>query len=94
MFRAFIAFEISLKLVWKQLQNVNLCQFPSCDLLPNNGSLISVPFPSVCAAEMIDSLAENFKMRFSNFHSHATNICVSENPFFVEVSDAKEKLQL
>jgi hypothetical protein len=25
--------------------------------------------------------------------SHATNVCIFENPFFVEVSDAPEKLQ-
>jgi hypothetical protein len=44
--------------------------------------------------EMINSLAENFKMRFSDFHCYARNICIFENPFSVEVSDAPEKLQL
>jgi hypothetical protein len=46
---------------------------------------ISVPLPSVLAVEMIDSLAENFKMRFSDFFSHATNIHMFENTFCVEV---------
>jgi hypothetical protein len=31
-------------------------------------------FPSVLAIEMIDFLAENFKIRFSDFRSHSTNI--------------------
>jgi hypothetical protein len=43
---------------------------------------------------MFDSLAENFKMSFSAFRSHATNIFIFENPFSVEVIDAAEKLQL
>jgi hypothetical protein len=43
---------------------------------------------------MIDSLAENFKMRFSDFHSHATNISIFENPFSIEVNDTPEKLQV
>jgi hypothetical protein len=48
----------------------------------------------VHAVEVIDSLAENFKIRFNDFRSHATNIHIFENPFSVEVSDAPEKLQL
>jgi hypothetical protein len=51
------------------------------------------PF-SAHAVEMIDYLAENFKMRFNDFHSHVTNICMFENPFSIEVSDAPENLQL
>jgi hypothetical protein len=66
--------------------------FSSCDLLHNDGS-VSVPFPSVHAIEIINSLAENFKMRFNDFHSHPTNICIFENPFSIEVCDAPEKLQ-
>jgi hypothetical protein len=84
---------MKLKLFWKQLENVNLCNFSSCDLLHQDGP-VSVPFPHVCAVEMTDSLAENFKMRFSDFHSHSTNICIFENPFSVDVSDAVEKLYL
>jgi hypothetical protein len=34
--------------------------------------------PSVRAAEVIDSLAENFKMRPNNFRSHTTNIRIFE----------------
>jgi len=49
--------------------------------------------PYVYAAEIIDSLAEDFKMRFSDFHSHATNTHIFENPFSVAVSDAPGKLQ-
>jgi hypothetical protein len=75
------------------LENVNLCHFSSCDLLHKDGSL-SVPFPSVHAVEIIHSLAKNFQMRFNDFHSHATNIHIFENPFSTEVSDAPEKLQL
>jgi hypothetical protein len=48
---------------------------------------------SVHAVEMIDTLAENFKMRVGDFCSHATNICILENPFSLEISDASEKLQ-
>jgi hypothetical protein len=83
---------MKLKLFCKQLKNVNLCHFSSCNLLHNDGSA-SVPFPSVHAIEMTDSLAENFKMRFNDFHNHATNIHIFEDPFSVEVSDAPEKLQ-
>jgi hypothetical protein len=43
---------------------------------------------------MTDSLAENFKMSFNDFRSHATNMCIFENPFSIDVSDALEKLQL
>jgi hypothetical protein len=73
MFGAFRAFEMKLKLFLKQLENVDLCHFSSCDLLCNDVSL-SVPFPSVRAVEMIDSLVEIFKMRFNDFCSLATNI--------------------
>jgi hypothetical protein len=93
MFGAVRAFEMKLKLFRKQLKNVNMCHFDFCDLLHKDGSA-SVPFPSVRAVEMIDSLAESFEMRFSAFRSHAVDIRIFENPFFVEVSDAPEKLQL
>jgi hypothetical protein len=43
---------------------------------------------------MVDSSVENFKMRLNDFHIHATNICIFENPFSVEVSDTLEKMQL
>jgi len=70
------------------------CHFPSCDLLHEDGS-VSVPFPCVRAVEMIDSLAENFKMRFSDFHSHVINKhTIFGNPFSIEVSDAPGKQQL
>jgi hypothetical protein len=59
------------ELFWKQLENVNLCNFSSCDLFHKDVS-VSVPFQSIHAVEMIDSLTENFKMRFNGFHSHAT----------------------
>jgi hypothetical protein len=84
---------MKLRVFQKQLENVNLCHFSSCDMFHKNGSE-SVPFPSVCAVEMFDSLAKNFKMRFNDFCSHATNICIFETPFSIEVSDAAEKLQL
>jgi len=48
---------------------------------------VSVPFPSVRALDAVDSLAENFKMRFSDFRSHATIARIFENQFSVEVSD-------
>jgi hypothetical protein len=35
-------------------------------LLHKDG-LVSVPFASICALEMIESLDENFKMRFNDF---------------------------
>jgi hypothetical protein len=49
------------------------CVIFSCELLHKDGS-VGVPFPSVGAVEMISSLDENFKMRFNDFRSHATNI--------------------
>jgi hypothetical protein len=58
--------EMKLKLFRKQMKNVNLCHFPSCDLLHKDGS-VNVPFPSVCAVEMTDYLAENFKVNSTTF---------------------------
>jgi hypothetical protein len=55
------AFEMKLKLR-ELLENMYIS---SCDLLYNGGS-ISVPFPSV-----LHSMADNFQMRFTAFHSHA-----------------------
>jgi hypothetical protein len=72
MFGAVRAFEIKLELFWKKLENINLCHFSSCDLLHKDGS-VSVPFPSNHAVEMIDTLAENLKMTFNDFHTCATN---------------------
>jgi hypothetical protein len=43
---------------------------------------------------MIDSLAENLKVKFNEICSHATNIRIVETPFSVEVSNGSEKLQL
>jgi hypothetical protein len=65
MFGAVRAFEMELKLFRKQLNNVNLCHFSSCDLLHKDGS-VCVSFPSVRAIKMIDSFAENFKMMFND----------------------------
>jgi hypothetical protein len=59
----------------------------SGDLLNKDGC-VSVRFPGLCAVEMIDSLIENFKIRFNDLHSHDTNIQISETPFSPEVSDA------
>jgi hypothetical protein len=86
MFGAVTAFEIKLELFCKQLENVYLCNFSSCDLLHKDGSSASVLIPYIRVVEMIDSLAENFKMRFNGFRCH-------ENPFSVEVNDDPEKLQ-
>jgi hypothetical protein len=86
------AFEMKLKLFWKQLENVNLCHFSSCDLLHKDGS-VSVPFLNV-VVDVINFMAENFKMRFSGFCSHGTYVHVFENPFSVHVGrDALEILQ-
>jgi len=65
----------------------------SCELLQKVGSA-SVPLPSVRAKEVFDSLAENFKVRFNDFRSHAINVRNFETPFPVEVSDVPEKLQI
>jgi hypothetical protein len=43
---------------------------------------------------MIDSSAENFKMRFCDFRSRVTNARIVRNPFSIEASDAPEELQL
>jgi hypothetical protein len=39
--------------------------------------------------EIAASLAENFKMRFGDFHSHATNTYIFENSLPVEISDTR-----
>jgi predicted PolB exonuclease-like 3'-5' exonuclease len=75
------------------LENVKLCQFASCDFLRKDGS-VSVPFPCVRAVEMIDSLAEDFKTRFSDFRSHATNIRVFDNPSPLKSQMLQKKLKL
>jgi hypothetical protein len=46
------------------------------------------------AVEMIDSVAENFTMRFNHFRSHARNIHIFENAFSVEFSDDTKKRSL
>jgi len=83
MFGAVIAFEMELKLVRKQLENVNLFHSSSCDLLHKDGS-VSIPFTNVRAVETVGSSAE----RFSDFRNHATYTRTSENPLSFEVSDA------
>jgi hypothetical protein len=40
---------------------------------------------------MIDSLAKNFKMRFTDIRSHIVSTYVFENPLSVEVSDPPKK---
>lgn len=55
------------------------------------GRSISAQFPRVHAAEITDSLAENLKMSFNGFRSHATYIRIFKSSFSVEVSDAPEK---
>jgi hypothetical protein len=59
-------------------------------VLQKDGS-VSVFFSSVCDAETTYSLAENFKMRFGGFRSHATNVFVYDKQFSVEVSDIPER---
>jgi hypothetical protein len=66
---------------------------PPCDLL-HKDEPVSVPFPSVRAVEMVDSLTKNFKVRFNNFRSHGTNTCTSEDPFSTEVSEVPENLSI
>jgi hypothetical protein len=83
------AFEMKLKLFRKQLENVNLCHFFFCDLLYEYVSA-SVPFQNARAVEMINSLAENFKMRFSDIRSHVKNIRIFEHAFSFEVGDVPE----
>jgi hypothetical protein len=60
-------------------------------LLLKDGS-VNVPSASVRAVEMIGSLVENFKMRFSGFRSHAIGIQIFETKFRVEVSDTSENI--
>jgi hypothetical protein len=43
---------------------------------------------------MIDDLATNFKMGFSDFRSHATSLCIFQNPSSLEVSGSKKKFHL
>jgi hypothetical protein len=93
-FGALVAFEMHLRLFRKQLENLCFSHSSSCVLLHKDGS-VSVPFLSVRAIEMA-ALAENFKISFSDFRSHATNVrrLIFEGEFFIEVCDAPEKLQL
>jgi hypothetical protein len=74
---------MKLKLFWEQQESVNPCNFSFCDFLHKDGS-VSVPLPSVCTVAVTDSL------RYNNSYSHATNMCISENPFFTEVIGALE----
>jgi hypothetical protein len=82
-------FEMKLKLFRKQLQNVNLFNFTSCDLDHKNAS-VTVPFPDVRAVEMHDALANNFKKRFNEFHSHSTNLRVFDDSICIDDSVASE----
>jgi hypothetical protein len=77
------AAEMKLKLFWEQQENVNPCYFSSCGFLHKDG-LVSVPLPRVHTLAVIDTL------RYNDFYSHATNICVSVNPFFIEVISVPE----
>jgi len=45
--------------------------------LLNKDESVSVTFPNVRAVEMIEHLAESFKMKYDNIRSHAANIRVS-----------------
>jgi hypothetical protein len=56
------AFEMKLKLFRKQLENFNLYHCSFRELRHKDGS-VSDAFPIARAVEIIDSLAENFKMR-------------------------------
>jgi hypothetical protein len=80
---------MKLKLFRKYLEKLT-CHFPSYHLTDNAGS-VRFLFKGFHIVEMIDSLAENFKMGFSYVHGHATNIRDFENPFSVEVSGPSEK---
>jgi hypothetical protein len=53
------------------------CYISSCDSLHKDG-LVSVLFPLAHAVEMIGSLADNFKMKFSDLHSRATDLSIFE----------------
>jgi hypothetical protein len=58
---------------------------------------VSVPsVSSAHAVEIFDLFDKNFKIRFTDFRSHAASILVSilENSFSAGVSDAPEKLKL
>lgn len=59
----------------------------SCHLLHEDAS-VTVLVLSGHAVEIIDFLAENFKIRFKDFYSHATNVQIFENQFSVMASDA------
>jgi hypothetical protein len=52
-------YEMKLKLLRKQLENVNVL-FSSYDFLHKDGS-VNVALLSVCAVEITDTLAENLK---------------------------------
>jgi hypothetical protein len=55
------ACEMKLKLGRKMLENINLCNYSSCDLLLNDGSV------SAHYVEIIHYLAENFKIDSPTF---------------------------
>jgi hypothetical protein len=76
------SFEMKLKLLSKQ--KMLTCVIVIHVLLHKDGS-VSIPFATVHSIEMNDSLVEDFKIRFSDFYSHGTNIIFFENLFSIDL---------
>jgi hypothetical protein len=64
---------MKLKLIWKLLENYDLCHFAFCDLL-HKDSPACVAFPNAHAAELTNFFDKNDKVRSNYICSHATNV--------------------
>jgi len=81
------------EIILETVAKVNLCCFPSCDLLHKAGS-VSVLFPNVRGVEKVYSLAENFEIRFSDLRHHATRVLIFENHSPLKLVQLQKKCNL
>ncbi|KAM3860074.1 general transcription factor II-I repeat domain-containing protein 2A-like [Diretmus argenteus] len=82
----------STKLVlWKaQLSQKNLCHFPACKGLVDQGT----PFSGEKHVEAIVMLQEEFDHRFADFKTHRATFQIFADPFSIDVEDAPAVLQM
>jgi hypothetical protein len=85
MFGAVRTFEMKLKIFQKQLKNVNLCHFISCDLLHKTGS-VSVPFQVSLSQKLLIPWLGILKQDSVTFII-TISVHIYENPFSTEVCD-------
>ena len=82
----------STKLVsWKaQLSQTNLCHFPACKALMDEGTLFTVEKYT----DAIVKLQEEFDQRFADFKTHRATFQIFADPFSFDVQDAPAVLQM